>query len=230
MGNDIRRDEPTEGLERLRHALMNRLTVVVGYAQMIAARPDLDTETRSRADRILSQAQECVRIIESWKQRLPGPERPAPVNDGPAQAVGVRGGPASVRPGPEEAAATGLRSGRVLVVDDEIIIRTLARHVLASSHDVETCETAEEALRLILVGDFDAVLIDLNLGGPTGGRGLYETLRVQHPEVADRVVFMSGGVVGADEVRFLEESGRPYIQKPFNIDELRSLVQRTISF
>lgn len=208
---DIRReDRPADDLERLRHALMNPLTVVVGYAQMIANEPDLDPETRSRAALILAQANECVRIIESWKH--------------PA-----------VAPGPEVLPATGrdasgeLRSGRILVVDDEVIIRALARQVLGSVHDVETCETADDALRRIMVGEFDAILIDLNLHGTTGSRGLYETLKVQHPELADRVVFMSGGVVGDEEIRFVEESGRPYIQKPFNIDELRGLVQKMIA-
>ncbi len=209
-GNDIRReDRPTEDIERLRHALLNPLTVVVGYAQMIASEPDLDPEIRSRATLILAQANECVRILESWKHPAPRSSPDIP--------------PVKGRDVPRE-----LRSGRVLVVDDEIIIHALARQVLGSIHAVETCETADDALRLIMVGEFDAIMIDLNLHGTTGGIGLYETLKVQHPELADRVVFMSGGVVGDEEIRFVEESGRPYIQKPFNIDELRALIQQVI--
>lgn len=209
-GNDLQReDKPTEDVERLRHALMNPLTVVVGYAQMIASEPELDPETRSRATLILAQANECVRIIESWKHPAAPPSPDVPLAKG-------------------RDASRELRSGRVLVVDDEVIIRTLARQVLGSVHEVETCETENDALRRIMVGEFDAILIDLNLHGTTGGQGLYETLKVQHPELADRVVFMSGGVVGDEEIRFVEESGRPYIQKPFNIDELRALIQRMV--
>ncbi len=204
-----REGEPEGDIDRLRHALMNPLTVVVGYAQMIASDPRLDAETRSRADLVLAQAKECVRILESWRRRT-GPPGPGP---GPAKGRGE---------------SRDLRSGRVLVVDDEVIIRTLARQVLGSIHEVETCETANEALRRIMVGEYDVIMIDLNLKGTSEGIGLYETLKVRHPELADRVVFMSGGVVGEEEARLLEESGRPYIQKPFNIEELRALVQRAI--
>lgn len=204
-----RESDPEGDIERLRHALMNPLTVVVGYAQMIASDPGLDADTRSRADLVLAQAKECVRIVESWRQRAVSP------GSGPRPAKG--------RDAPRES-----RSGQVLVVDDEDIIRTLARQVLGSIHEVETCETADDALRRIMVGEYDVILIDLNLKGATGGIGLYETLKVQHPELADRVVFMSGGVVGDEEARLLEESGRPYVQKPFNIEELRALVQRVL--
>lgn len=200
---------PDEDFERLKHALMNPLTVVAGYAQMIASQPELDPETRSRASMILAQATECVRIIETWKHSTAPRETALPLTS-------------------VEDAPRGLGRGRILVVDDEAILRALASQVLQITHEVETCKTAEEALELITLGDFDAILIDLNLRGPTRGRDLYETLKTHHPEVADRVVFMSGGTFNEEEVLFLERSGRPYIQKPFNIDDLRSLVQTVV--
>lgn len=229
MGSDLwRDDEPDGDAERLRHALMNRLTVVVGYAQLIAGRSDLDAETRSRVEQILSEAGECVRIVEAWSRGLS--RHGVRVPDEPRRASTTASHPPPVaHPQQGEGDSPGFRTGRILVVDDEVIIRTLARNVLMPVHDVTTSETAEEALRLLMGDDFDVVLIDLNLGGPIGGRSLYETMRVHHPEVATRVVFMSGGPVGADEIRFLEESGRPYIQKPFTIDTLRAVVRKMMA-
>ncbi len=209
MENVTARDVATTAdMDRLRHALMNPLTVVVGYAQLIASNPDLDPETRSRANLILAQATECVRILETWKRGEAGSDVP-----------GERGSRPPSQP----------RRGRVLVVDDEPIIRTLARQVLGSAHDVAVCESGEEALRRVMVEDFDAILIDLNLSGPMTGRALYETLQERHPELAHRVVLMSGGVVTERDARFLEQVGRPYIQKPFNIAEIRALVERVVS-
>lgn len=227
MDRDIACDDETfENVERIRHALMNRLTVVVGYAQMLATRPDLDSEIRTRAEHILSQANECVEIIESWRVGRPTPDDPATTKADPARDFG-RPPNAPTEPGNGGSVVTP--RGRVLVVDDEVIIRTLARNVLSPIHNVETCESAGEALNKIETGEeFDVVLLDLNLDGPAGGQRLYESLQARYPDVAKRVVFISGGAVGPDEVRFLMQSGCHYIQKPFHIEDLRRVIREVM--
>ncbi|MBM4396195.1 MAG: response regulator [Deltaproteobacteria bacterium] len=196
-----------EAFAHLHHDLMNPLTVVVGYAQMLADRPDLDEEARSQARRILEEARECVRIVERARAAVHAARR--------AEAA-----PAAV------AVATGGAKKRVMIVDDEQVILRLTAEILHAEFDVTTCDNANEALRKLLIDEYDLVLLDLNLGGRIGGRELYDTLLVQQPEVADRVVFVTGGIVSDDEQDFITSSGRECIQKPFHINALREAVRR----
>jgi CheY-like chemotaxis protein len=190
---------------------MNPLTVVVGYAQLLATRHDLDEEARGQVSRILQEARECVRIIERARQAAP---------------VVTPRVPEGAAPDPSPAGQVLRR--RVLVVDDEPVILKLTNEILGGQHDVIGAPTADDALRRLLIEDVDVVLLDLNLGGPIGGRQLFQTLQLQQPEVAERVVFMSGGAVGQEEQAFLANCGRECLQKPFNIKMLRETVQRLV--
>ena len=198
-----------ESLGHVHHSVMNPLTVVLGYAQLLAARTDLDEEAVSQVKRILEQARECVRIVEELTQ----------VN---VQSDETDPGEGS----DEEVAASKTRS--ILVVDDEPVILKLTKEVLSSEYDVAGCPTAEEAQRRLLTEDYDLVLLDLNLKGDVDGRDLYKALQVHQPDVADRVLFMSGGVTDESVREFLDQSGRGCIDKPFNIDTLRRIVAGAI--
>lgn len=189
-----------EDIAQLRHSLMNPLTVVMGYAELLASRKDLPEDVRMQVGRILEEASECVRIIDRSRQ-MASETRDAGSVSGPVKR-------------------------RVLMVDDEPVIRKLAAEILSPEYQVHGVPDADTAIRSLLTEDFDLVLLDLDLGGPVGGRSLYETLLVQQPEVAERVVFVTGGAVTEDDLAFLAGSGRECIAKPFHISQLRDVVER----
>ena len=192
---------------RLHHALMNPLTVVVGYAQLLAARKDLDEDVKNQVNRILEEARECVRLVE----RARADRHPAV--------------PAAPGTTPEPRPQSDVRR-KILVVDDETVILRLTAEVLGAEFEVSGIGDADEALRTLLIEDFDLVLLDVNLGGRISGRELFTTLQVQQPEVAERVVFMTGGVVGVEEDAFLNATQRECLRKPFHINVLRETVRR----
>ncbi len=198
-------------LSRLYHALMNPLTVVLGYAQLLAARKDLEDDVRTQVTRILEEARECSRIIERARAASPRPRTTAP------SASGLHVVPSEPSGSPRR---------RVLVVDDEPVIQKLTAEALGGENDVVGVSNANDAARRLLAEDFDVVLLDLSLGGDVTGRSLYETLLVQQPEVAERVVFVTGGIVDAETQEFVTHSGRDYLQKPFHLRTLREVVAR----
>jgi CheY-like chemotaxis protein len=109
---------------------------------------------------------------------------------------------------------------RVLIIDDEPgMVRTLRRALRA--YEVETVERAQEGLELLSRGSFDAILCDLMMP-EMSGIVFYERLLEVQPEMAGRVVFMSGGVFTEQAQRFVEEVSCPVLQKPFPIAELRA--------
>lgn len=120
------------------------------------------------------------------------------------------------------------RRARILVVDDEpLIIRGIQR-VLAKEHDVVTCVAAKDALALIGSGEvFDVILCDLMMPVMTGMDLHHELSRVA-PAQASKMVFMTGGAFTASASRFLSETHREHVEKPFDHAALRRLVQRRV--
>jgi two-component system NtrC family sensor kinase len=135
----------------------------------------------------------------------------------PAAPPGAATLPGTVLPPP-------VRRLRVLVVDDEPHILHYMRATLeAWGHDVEIAEDGDVALELATAEQFDVVITDLRMPR-LGGREFYEALRRSSPERADRLVFSTGDTVRGDTLAFLESIRRPYLRKPFGLDELRSLL------
>jgi two-component system NtrC family sensor kinase len=113
---------------------------------------------------------------------------------------------------------------RVLVVDDEPHILHYMRATLeAWGHDVEIAEDGDVALERACRESFDVVITDLRMPR-LGGREFYEALRSRAPERAARLVFSTGDTIRGDTLAFLESVRRPYLRKPFGLDELRGLL------
>jgi len=121
--------------------------------------------------------------------------------------------------------------GRVLVVDDESVVAHTLKVLLQSEHDLVVAQSGAEALELLAGSDkpaYDVILCDLMMPGMTGME-LFEVLRREHPVLARRVVFMTGGVSMTRVVEFLASVPNPKFEKPFDIPELRRSLHRLVS-
>jgi len=136
---------------------------------------------------------------------------------------------------PDAAAAESLprqagpASGRILVVDDEPHILHYMRATLeAWGHHVDVASDGRDALSRALAGCYDLIVTDVRMPN-LGGRELYERLHRDAPDVAARVVFFTGDTVRDDTMEFLEQSGRPFLRKPFKLAELRHALAAALS-
>lgn len=117
--------------------------------------------------------------------------------------------------------------GRVLVVDDELVVASTLMLVLQAEHEVELAVSGEEALAALGKGEFDAIVCDLLMPGMTGV-DLYEAIRDRHPGVERRMVFMTGGSAHTRMEAFLASVDNPLIVKPFDIQSVRSTLDRIV--
>ncbi|OLB52324.1 MAG: hypothetical protein AUI08_00805 [Gemmatimonadetes bacterium 13_2_20CM_2_65_7] len=113
---------------------------------------------------------------------------------------------------------------RVLVVDDEPHILHYMQATLESwGHEVVLARDGSQALKRALMQPFDLIICDLRMPR-LGGREMFHTLARMHPTVAERIIFATGDTVRGDTLQFLEELGRPFLQKPFKLDALRRVL------
>jgi CheY-like chemotaxis protein len=119
---------------------------------------------------------------------------------------------------------TPVRRGRILIVDDDSAMCSAIRRTL-SGHEVVAVTLAREALERVASGEqFDVVMSDLMMPHMTG-MDLHAELSHIAPEVADRMVFMTGGAFTPGAREFLDRVPNPRLDKPFEPGTLRALVQ-----
>ena len=113
---------------------------------------------------------------------------------------------------------------KLLVVDDEVDVAELIAEILTKDgFQVDIAYSGSQALERMGENSYDVVLSDLNMPG-LGGRGLYEEMLKHFPMMVQRTGFFTGDTMGATSQKLLQESKRPYMEKPVSPDGLRNLV------
>jgi PAS domain S-box-containing protein len=116
-------------------------------------------------------------------------------------------------------------AARVLVVDDESAIAVALKKLLELDHEVTAVTTGDQALRLLLDGsNFDVILCDVLMPG-TSGIDVYRQLETKKPEVAERIIFMTGASSMPRVAEFFRSIGNHHIDKPVDVPNLRRLIQ-----
>lgn len=126
--------------------------------------------------------------------------------------------------------ASIVHRGHVLVIDDEPPILRAVGRLLGREHEVVTLTDPHEALELLTKegGRFDLVLCDIAMPGLRGDE-LYAAVRASSPQIADRFVFMTGGITEARCQAFLDGISNESIDKPFDVQHLRTIVRRFVA-
>ncbi len=121
------------------------------------------------------------------------------------------------------------RRGRVLVVDDEPLVRSAAAMILRGKHEVIEAGSGREALAMLDRDPaFDAVLCDLMMPD-TSGVEVYRILVDRSPELARRIVFMTGGAFTRGAEEFLRQVPNSSVDKPFAAADLLTVIQNAIA-
>jgi signal transduction histidine kinase/DNA-binding NarL/FixJ family response regulator len=117
-------------------------------------------------------------------------------------------------------------SARVLIVDDEpAICEMLVRH-LEERHEVIPTGGAGEAIERIDAGDrFDVILCDLMMP-EMSGMDFHEIVASRYPDLAKRIVFMTGGAFTPRAKALLDSVQNDVLEKPFSVADLKRLIER----
>jgi nitrogen-specific signal transduction histidine kinase/DNA-binding NarL/FixJ family response regulator len=113
---------------------------------------------------------------------------------------------------------------RLLIVDDDAMVLSALRRRLHRRFDVVTVLGGEEALALLAADpDFDSIVCDLMMP-KVDGKSFYEAVQAEHPELTERIVFMSGGAFTPRLRKFAASVSNPMLQKPVSREELERML------
>ena len=122
--------------------------------------------------------------------------------------------------------ATAMDETKVLVVDDEAVIREGVKRILENSgFSVETCATGRLALEMIQEQEFQMVITDLKMPG-MGGMEVLKTIRILQPEVP--VIIITGYSTVDTAVEAMKNGAIDYVAKPFTPDALMEKVDKAL--
>ena len=117
-------------------------------------------------------------------------------------------------------------TGCVLVVDDNARARQSMADVLDSvGHEVQICASASEALKTMERAAFDVVITDLQMPGMNG----LEFIRTLAERKFDgQIVMVTAFASVTSAVEAMRHGAFDYIEKPFDAEQLESLVLRAL--
>src|SRR6201988_2778004 len=117
------------------------------------------------------------------------------------------------------------KASHILVVDDDPVTCDLLCEVF-SHEGFETTfkHSGEEALAQLAVSQTDLLLSDIRMKTRLDGLSLLELVRRDYPDIPVVLMTAFGSIETA--IRAVKEGAFDYISKPFNIDELVSIVGR----
>jgi CheY-like chemotaxis protein len=129
--------------------------------------------------------------------------------------------------------SAGVRAGRILLMDDDEMIRDVARHMIESlGHEIASARDGEEAIAMFRQAEeagspFDIIILDLTVKGGMGGEEAIRRIREQSPTV--KAVVSSGYADNPVVAAYRSYGFMAYLNKPYRIDDLRECLTRLLA-
>ncbi len=117
----------------------------------------------------------------------------------------------------------------VLLVEDEPGVMAYVRAVLErNGYQVVTADSGAEALRLLAKGEFHGVVSDMRTPGGVDGAQVHAWIAEHRPELASKLVFITGDIANEETVATLRRTGAPCLEKPFRVQQFLEVVEQTM--
>jgi two-component system NtrC family sensor kinase len=133
------------------------------------------------------------------------------------------------QPAPISEPALAVPSGtRALVVEDEVALgEAVADALTDAGFRVDRALDGGEALDRLRERHYDVIICDLKMP-KVDGMAFFAEISERMPQVARRVVFVTGDVAGTAAEAFLEDSGCRWVPKPFRLRDLVRVARETL--
>jgi CheY-like chemotaxis protein len=146
----------------------------------------------------------------------------------PIVSTGAEVSPVPANPMPARGQAAQTLSAHILVLDDEQTIAELLGEMLGLlGYSTTLCHSAPDALQLLAQRDFDLIISDFRMPKMNGEEFYRQAIQMK-PELARRILFLTGDVVSEETQAFLQSTGNPHFSKPFQLARVEQVVAEVL--
>jgi DNA-binding NtrC family response regulator len=117
----------------------------------------------------------------------------------------------------------------ILLIEDERSVMDFMRLALErSGYSCTLAQSAAEGIRLLERGTFGGIISDMRTPGGASGADVHAWVVAHRPELRDKLIFITGDTVNEDTMKALMNTGVPYIEKPFRVQDFLGTVEKII--
>jgi CheY-like chemotaxis protein len=118
---------------------------------------------------------------------------------------------------------------RILIIEDEPSVAAFLRKALESrGYEIVTAPSAAEGLQVLASSDFRGVISDFRTPGEINGADVQDWLRRHRPDLAGRIIFITGDTASDETLQLLAQAGTLCVEKPFRVHQLMAAVEKAI--
>lgn len=115
-----------------------------------------------------------------------------------------------------------------LIIDDENIVIIFLRRLLEKwNFNADYSDNALDALTGIAANNYDFILMDVRMPD-ISGLVLYKKIEEIKPELAKRIIFVTGDTAGKDTLDFLRTTGIYCVPKPIDLKKLKATIEKVL--
>ena len=112
---------------------------------------------------------------------------------------------------------------RLLIVDDETVVRSVLHDLLSNSYECTEAASAEEALEYLQAGAFELVISDITMPGMSG-LDMIPHVKAASPQTV--IVMISGMQTIESAINALRLGAFDYLMKPFDLRQVEVAIAR----
>jgi DNA-binding NtrC family response regulator len=114
----------------------------------------------------------------------------------------------------------------LLIEDEKSVLNFLRTALERYGYGCRTATSALEGITLLEQGKFIGVISDMRTPGGATGADVHAWIVANRPELKNKVLFITGDTVNEETMKALNDTGVPYIEKPFRVHQLISTVEK----
>jgi CheY-like chemotaxis protein len=116
----------------------------------------------------------------------------------------------------------------ILLIEDEPSVTAFLRAALERrGYAVVDASSGAEGLEKLDRGKYSGVISDIRMPGSVNGAEVHAWIQQNRPELCTRIILISGDTANSDTQALLAQSGTPCIEKPFRVQQLLTIVEKT---
>ena len=213
--------EPADVPADVEHELINSLASILGFSQVISRDPALPEDLRHSAELLAKEAIRSRRLVQGLFDVLR--DRPSATIDELVEAPDDTAEHGALSP------TTTTTRPRVLVLDDEPTFRLFLEKALTLlGYEPVITSQGSEAVEHAADADLAALLFDHQMPGVSGVEA-YEALVASRPDLAPRLVLMSGDVLEPALEAFATRHAVTLLAKPFDLATLDGTIRAVMA-